>query len=596
DKLVSKRLIQGPDFPTGGELLNDRESLVEIYTNGVGAFEVRGTYTVETEGKREQLVIGSIPFGLNKATLIEDIAGHVRQGKLPQLVDVRDESTDEIRIVLELKKGADAEAAMAYLFKKTALQSRFSLNMTVLVPTDDPALTVPRRLGLKEVLEQFLAFRSQVVRRRLEYDLRRLEERIHILRGFAIVFNALDEAIRLIRESDGKADARDRLMRRFELDYDQAEAILETKLYRLAKLEIDDILAELAAKEAEAAGIREILADDVKLWAIVRSELTAIRDAYGDARRTRVTGPIEEVQFSAEVYIVAEDGFVIVTRQGWVKRQKSYTEVGAIRVREGDEVGWIVAMSTREALVVFTDQGRAYTVRGQDIMMTTGYGEPIQTKFDFADGERIVGVATSDDRTLPLITEDRLAALSPEDPMPPYVVALTRGGKAVRVSVHAFTEPSNRNGRLYVRLDKDFAGDAVTNAFVSRGDEVVSLATRQGRCALFPVEEVNVLSGAGKGVLAVKLPANDHVLGFMLTRHRMDGLPVVTSRGRDEVIRPNKFSVTARGGRGREVIRHGTLALAPQPAQELRFRDGAAGADEPSPLTTPPDDGQGTLL
>ncbi len=599
ERLISRRFIQGPDFPTGAEILNDRESLTEIYRNGTGAIECRGTWELEKDGRRSLVIINSIPYAVNKANLVSDIAEHIRKGKLPQVVDVRDESTDEIRVVLELKKGASADAALAYIYKKTALQTRFNLNMTVLCPTDDPMVCVPKRASLKEVLEQFLEFRYQVVTRRLQYDLRKLEARIHILRGFAIIFADLDEAIKLIRSSDGKKDARTKLMARYELDHDQAEAVLETKLYKLAKLEIEEILAELEEKEAAAQAIRDLLAEPGKLWDLVKSELEAIKEAYGDRRRTKVTGPVEEVQFSAEVYIVAEDGYAIVTKDGWVKRQKSYTDVSAIRVREEDEVRFIIPMSSREALVLFTDRGRAYTLRGADIGMTTGYGEAIQTKFDFADGERIIGAATTDERTLPLIDTAILDELSPDDPMPPYVVLMTRGGKSARLSLQLFAEPSKRNGRLYARLDATVPNDAVVGAVISRGNEFVSLATRQGKCLLFPVGDINVRGGAGKGVAAIKLTGKDFVLGFDLTTHRMQGLAVVTSRGRDEVVRPNKFKVTSRGLRGREIIRQGTLSLAPRPVVERKFRGaGPVDTTEPDPgeFLAPPDSGQGSLL
>ncbi len=599
EKLVKYGMIQGPDFPTGGEILN-RDDLIEIYRTGSGAVEVQGTWQVEKEGRRSQIVIDTIPYGLNKANLIGDIADHIRQGKLPQLVDVRDESTEDIRIVLELKRGAEAETAMAYLFKRTPLQSRFNVNLTVLFPTEDPQVCVPRKADLREVLEQFLEFRYQVVRRRLEYDLRKLEERIHILRGFAIIFADLDEAIRLIRASEGKQDARERLMDRFALDHAQAEAILETKLYRIAKLEIEEILAELGEKEAAAAAIVAILNDEGRMWDLIKSELEEIRDAYGDSRRTRITGTVETLEFSEEAYIVAEDSFVIVSRDGWIKRQKSYTELSAVRVRDGDEIRWVVPMSSRESLIVFTDAGKAYTLRADDIVMTTGYGEPIQTKFDFADGEHVVGCTTTDGRTLPPVDEDTLAGLADDEPKPPYAVALSRGGRTLRFSVDGHREPSTVKGRFFMRLDSKFPGDAVLAVRVARGDEVVSLATKQGRGLLFPVDEINVLAGAGKGVMAIKLSKDDHVIGFALATHRMDGLAVVTSRGREEVVRPNKFSVTARAGRGREIIRQGTLALAPQPALEAQFTNGTTpeepASEEDDDLGGPPDTGQGSLL
>ncbi len=604
ERIVGK-YVKAPDFPTGGEILNSREELLSIYREGVGAVEMRGTWELEDEGRRHFVVISSIPYGVNKSALISDIADHIRGGKLPQLIDVRDESTDVMRVVLELKKGANAEAAMAYLCKRTALQSRFNVNFTALCPTEHPDLTRPRRLDLREALELFLEFRYDVTRRRLTFDLEQLEKRIHLLRAFEIIFDALDEAIRLIRESDGKADARERLMDRFALDWDQAEAVLETKLYRLAKMEIDAIRQELAEKEAQAAEIRTTLASEQRMWALIRSELEQIREAYGDRRRTKVVGPQEAPEFSEEVYIVAEDAYVIVTRDGWVKRQKSYTDLSAIRVREGDEIGWVMPASSKEALVLFTDTGRAYTLRIADIGMTTGYGEPIQTRFDFADGERIVGVVASDARVLPLVPDEQLDGLTPDDPIPPYFVALSRGGKALRMSLDAFREPSTVKGRTFMRLDAKVPDDAVIGVVMSNGTELVSLASRQGRCLVFPVHEINVLGGAGKGVMAIKLGREDLVMGFRLVTDRMDGLTVETNRGRAETIRSNKFSVGTRGNRGREIIRVGYIARIETEPLELAFRREGASMDadavEPSDEVTdgpndPDDDGQVDLL
>ncbi len=572
---VVPRFVRGPDFPTGGEILNDRESILEIYRTGRGPIDLRGTFELEKEGRSRQIVITSIPYALDKSALVTEIAEHIRTGKVPQIIDIRDESTEDVRVVLELKHRANPDAAMAYLFRRTKLQSRFNVNLTALCPTDDPQVARPDRLDLLRILRSFLDFRFDVTVRRLQYDLAQLERRIHILEGFEIIFNALDEAISLIRHSEGKSDARDRLMKRFELDWEQAEAILETKLYRLARLEIDAIQQELDDKRTEAARIRAILASEAETWALVRSELKEIREAYGDRRRTRITGPVEAVSFSDEVYIVREDAFVIVTRRGWFKRQKSYTDLSAIRLPSDDEVGWVVPASSRESLILFTDRGRAYTMRVADVTQTTGYGEAIQTRFDFKDRERVVGVATTDKRVLPRVPAELMAEVAEGDPKPPYLTAISKAGKCLRLSLDAYAEPSTRSGRLYMRMEKRFkGGDAVIGVVVGHGTEMVSLASHQSRALVFPVAEINVLSGPGKGVMAMKLAKGDHVVGFKLVLQRMDGVEVTTNRGKVEVVRPNKFKPSARAGKGREIVKKGHIASVKLEPMEWRFPEG----------------------
>jgi DNA gyrase subunit A len=588
EEVVAQHIL-APDFPTGGEILNTPEELIEIYRTGSGAVELRGTWKLDEETRRSAIVLTSIPYGLNKADLISDIADHVRQGRLPQLVDVRDESTEEIRIVLEMKKGANADAVMAYLYRRTALQSRFNVNLTVLCPTDDPDITRPARIGLMDVLEHFLQFRYQVTRRRLEFDLQELERRIHLLRGFEIIFNALDEAIALIRASDGKAHAREGLMERFGLDEEQAEAILETRLYKLARLEIEAIRRELAEKLEMAERIRATLDSEPKMWELIRSELVHLRDAYGDRRRTAVRGPVEQIVFSEETYIVAEDAFVFVTRAGWIKRQKSYTDLTAVRVKEGDEVGWAIPASSREALVLFTSVGRAYTLRVADIPTTSGYGEPVQARFQFVDGERVVGAVTTDARSLPPVRADVVSLLPEGTAGPPWVVAITRAGRGLRLPLALFAEPSTVNGRVYARLADET--DAITQVFPCDGSEFVSMVSRLGRAIIFPVSDLNLLSGPGKGVLALKLVRDDFVLAFKLVRDRMDGLTVETNRGRTEVIRPNKFTPVTRGGRGRELLRMGYIARVEVEVTEISWEKMAERAEEAArirPIERPP--------
>ena len=360
------RHIQGPDFPTGGVILNTADEIRQVYATGQGAIKLRGTYENDPE-KANTVLITSIPYGIEKDALVQRIGELIGKGQVPQLVNVKDLSTEDVRIALELRPGSKADAALAYLFKNTPLQTNFNVNLTCLLPAEGAEVAVPARLDLKSILLHFLDFRMEVVTRRLRHELENLLQRIHLLEGFAIVFNNLDEAIRIIRASDGKADAAPKLMARFQLSEAQADAILETKLYRLGKLEIKDILDELAQKRQRAAEVQRLLEDEPERWKIIRGELKAIAGAYGDARRTRIEGPAAPVEYREEDYIVDEDAWVIVTRDGWAKRQKSFTDVASIRVRDDDRVGWVYRARARQSLTIFTDRGIAYTLRVNDI-------------------------------------------------------------------------------------------------------------------------------------------------------------------------------------------------------------------------------------
>jgi DNA gyrase subunit A len=546
------RYVKGPDFPTGGQMLNSADELKQIYKTGSGAVRIRATWEegpVTRGGKT--IYITSVPYTVNKSTLVERIAEVALSRKLPPLVDVKDLSTEEVRIALELKRDADEKMVMAYLFKHTPLQTSFVVNLTCLEPTEaNVEVGRPKRMDLHEMLWHFLHFRLEVVTRRLEHELAALKKRVHILEGFEKVFDALDEILKIVRKSEGKPDAAAQIIKRFGLDAEHTDAILELKIYRLARLEILIIRKELEEKRRRMRQISTLLKDEGSRWDIVRIEIEEIQKKYGDGRRTTISSDAGEAEYTAEDFIVEEDNVVLVSRDGWVKRQKEVKDVGATRVREGDAVLAVLPGSTRAAVVFFSNFGVAYTARITDIPASTGYGEPIQRFFKLKDGERIVGALSLDKRVVGDIG-------LPEATTEPKVqgVAVTSDGYSLRFSLAPFAEPSTRAGRRYARVAE---GAEVVGVARIAGGEVLIAATRDARAILTKAEEVNFLSGPGRGVILIKLAAkDDRVLGFIASSGDRDLLTVETSRGAEQTISTAKYEITGRGGKGRELLQRG---------------------------------------
>ncbi|MHC4831044.1 MAG: DNA topoisomerase (ATP-hydrolyzing), partial [Planctomycetota bacterium] len=307
-------VIHGPDLPTGGEVLASPSALRQIYETGRGTLRMRATYRTEREGRRHHIIIDSVPYGVEKAGVIEKMGELIAARKIPQATDIRDESTEDVRIVLEVKSIDLADQVMAYFYRHTALMDTLAFNLVSLTPIGPEGAVQPARLGLKAILTHFLDFRLEVVTRRLKDQLHRLEQRIHILEGFEIIFDELDKAIRIVRRSDGREDAQKKLCTTFGLSQEQATAVLETKIYRLAKLEIEKIREELAAKLKEQKRLTTLLKSEKRRWTLVANELTDMERRFGDARRTKIVqADNAEITYDAEAYIQAEDTHVVVT-------------------------------------------------------------------------------------------------------------------------------------------------------------------------------------------------------------------------------------------------------------------------------------------
>lgn len=543
------KYIKAPDFPMGGRIVTDRNELRKMYETGRGAVKVRGEWKPDRTGKKgseKQVVIHSIPHGVETGSLVSSIGEIAATRKLPQLLAVNDETDDKhgLRIVLDLKSPDDADAVMAYLYKHTNLEQNFSFNSTCLVP-DDQGVMIPAALSLVDMLQQFLIFRLDTVRRRFKFLLEQLERRIHILEGFEVIFDGLDKALKLIRNSSGKKDAAEKLMAAFPLDEVQADAILELALYRISKLEIDNIREELAEKRKEASRIRKILGSEKKLWGVIKTELNELAETFGERRRTGVGSSDEISEFDASAYIVKENTNVVLTFDGWVKRVGRIQSVKKTRTREGDRIISVVPGSTLDCVAFFASDGSCFTLPIDQIPVSSGYGEPVSKHIRLKDGVSILTAVTTDSR---FTYEDYDVN---DQPVPaPYLLITTKNGQVMRASLSPFRTPSTKVGRKYCRVSKN---DSVASVqLIPDEAETLFIATKNARVIHFSIDEVPVLAGPGKGVKGIKLLPKDEVLGTVILSRPSDCLRVVNTNGKQLTFGQTKYRVTSRGGKGIE--------------------------------------------
>ena len=599
--------VKGPDFPLGGKIIADRATLRKIYEDGEGTIKVQAEWKLEkADSKVPQIVILSIPYGTEKEKIENDIGAIIAERKLPGAVGLTNETNkkDGFRITIDLKPGTDPEMVMAYLYRHTNLQTNFSFNMTCLVPTPDGSVR-PERLGLKPILRHFLDFRLTTVKRRFQYELGVLRRRIHILEGFKIIFNALDRAIKMIRESEGKADAAAKLMKAFGLDEEQTNAILDAQLYKIAQLEIQKILDELAEKTKEAERIEGILKSNKKLWGVVRDELSALADKYSERRNTRMATDEDVLEFNEEAYIVRENTNVVLTRDGWVKRVGRLASVEGTRVREGDQVIAVVPASTLDHVVFFADDGTAYTMRVNEVPASSGYGEPLAKFFKLADQVKVIDAATTDPRFVPPETKPAKG-----DPAGPYLLVATTAGYTLRLPFAPFREASTKSGRRYARLGE---GEKVVLAKVlgqtkwTEGakhdvhEETMFLVSADGHVIHFRIDEVNVLSGPGRGVIGIKLGKDDECIGGALVSSRFTKMDVETSGGQTRELGGGKPTV-GRGGMGYQEVKRTQFVRVLPPAIDLtdweaiELAAGTGNGKPKSPERNGKHGGNGTLF
>ena len=543
------KYMKGPDFPTGGEVLNTRQELRRVYETGQGPIRMRGTFKVERAGRgKRQIVITSLPYAVNKAELVEHIASEVISRKLPLVVDVRDESTDDVRIVIEPKQDAAPEAVMAYLYKHTALQTNFNVNLTCLVPMDATDVGQPVRVDLRDLCRRFLEFRMDVVTRRLEHERRALEARLHILGALVRIYDDLDKVVRLIRRAESRADAAGKLMKAFRLDEVQADAILDIRLYQLAKLEIEKIRAEQRRRKKRLGEITALLRSPKKRWATIREELLTVAERHGDARRT-VLGKSEELEYDPEAYIVHEETTVLLSRDGWIRRVREVKDPSSVRLREGDSLGHMLTGTTRDRLVLMSSAGSLYVLRLADVPATTGYGEPVQSLLRFGDRECVVSTllvrdseSGADQATLPGVAGSEA---------PHFVVVSKRGYGFV---MEPDLSETTRSGRRFARVAK---GDEVVSVTPVAGDAVV-VATERGKMLRMELSAVTELSGPGRGVILIRPDRDDASVGAVAVAPT-GRLTIVTRDGTTRRLAVADVPSGRRAGKGQRVVKRGGI-------------------------------------
>ncbi len=525
-------LVPGPDFPTGGFILG-RHGIQEAYIKGRGQIKIRARAAIERIGKdHEQIVVTEIPYQVNKANLVKQVAALINEKKLEGISDARDESDrDGVRVVFPLKRGEQAEVILNNLYKQTQLQIGFGIIMLSIVNGQ------PRELGLVDMIKFFNEHRIEVVRRRTEYELRKAREREHLLLGFQKALQNLDETIALIRAAKSPREARESLVARFAYTERQAQAIIELQLQRLTGMEQQKILDELADIQRRIAEYEEILGSDKVLRELIIKELKAVQKEYGDERRTQIIEDTGEI--TLEDLVQVEDVAITVTRGGYLKRTaidtyRRQSRGGKGRIGMGtraeDFVEYLLVASTHSYLLIFTSRGRVYWLKAYEIpdASTTGKGKHISNLINLQADETVKAFLAVKD-----FVPDR------------YIVMVTKAGVIKKSELTEFDNPMSR-GIIAVTLDD---GDELIGARITNGENYVFLGSREGQAIRFAESQVRPMGRQARGVRAMDLAEGDYLIGMEVVEK--DGLLLsIAENGYGKRTALEDYRLTARGGKG----------------------------------------------
>ena len=527
--------VKGPDFPTKGIIMG-RSGIRAAYATGRGRLMVRARHEFEEFGKdRTRIVITEIPYQVNKRQLIKNMADQVEDKRLEGISDIRDESDrNGMRIVIELKRDANPQVVLNRLFAQTQLQTTFAINMLALVEVDGKLQ--PRILSLRHILDQYIAYQEQVIIRRTQYDLRKAQERAHLLEGLLVAQDNIDEVIHIIRSAYD--DAKQRLMDRFGLDDVQAQAILDMRLKALQGLDREKLQGEYDELEKRIAYFQRLLADEAMLRGVLKDELTAIRDKYGDDRVTEIQDVEDELDI--EDLIEEEQCVFTLTHAGYIKRtpvseyaaqSKGGQGRKGITTREEDYVVDVFTASTHDYLLFFTDTGKVYRKKGYQIPESgkAAKGTNIVNILQVEPGERVQTMIHFRD-----FTEEEL-----------YLFMVTRRGTVKRLAVSALKN-IRVSGIRALRLDE---GDALISVLETDGGQDVLIATHDGQAIRFPEEKVRAMGRDAVGVRGIQLRDGDYVVGAGVVRPGRSVL-AITEKGFGKRTDLEEYRITNRGGLG----------------------------------------------
>lgn len=525
--------IKGPDFPTGGIIMGG-EGILDAYRTGKGRIYIRSKTDIENlRGGKQQIVITEIPYQVVKSRLVTAMETIRLEKKVEGIAEVRDESGREgLRIVVELKKDADAQGILAYLLKKTDLQTTYNFNMVAIVNK------APHQLGLKPILEAYIAHQREVVTYRTKYDLEKAEDRAHVLEGLVKALNILDEVIAAIKASKNRQDAQNNLEWMFGFSERQADSILTLQLYRLTNLEITTLQKELDEIQRKVKELRSILESDRKLIGIIRKELKEIRDKYGIDRRSAIQEQVEELKVNLEVLVNSEDVLVTLSNDGYIKRTSmlSFTRSGGERtssgVKEGDLITSLLDVNTLDNLLVFTQRGQYFLLPVHQIPEFK-WKEP---------GTAIVNV-------IPLSKEDKVISVIPVrnfEQEGTSLVFVTKRGQVKRTELKEYA--TKRSSA--VAACKVAAGDEIIQVQLSTGNRHILLVTKDGMSIRFLESEVNSMGRVSGGVKGIQLKDEDEVVAALWVDEDEGEIFTITELGYGKRSLLLDYPLQTRGGKG----------------------------------------------